>query len=146
MNVDLQRELFGEGVASLVSGVVLAVALFVLTFVSYAVGVFQVSGGVVFVAWDAAIVGAIGAAWVGIRRDGLAYAWLVTLAALYGARADHVFLGLSGRTLREQFGLLLRLDAFVYLFGQAVAIGTLAFVVGVLGQWAWATTRSETKP
>ena len=143
MQIDLQRELFGEGVASLSNGVILAVALFVLTFVSFAIGVFQVTGGVVFITWNAAIVGAIGAAWIGIRRDGLAYAWLVTLAALYGARADHVFLGLSGRTLGEQVGLLLRADAFVYLFGQAVAIGTVAFVVGALGQWARTTARGE---
>ena len=105
---------------------------FVLVFVAYATGVFDIAGGVVFLAGHAAGVGVLGAAWLAVRRAGLVAAWAAVYAALLGYSADHYLLGLSGRPLAERVVALFGLDGLVYLGVQALVLGTIAWVIGVL--------------
>lgn len=145
MNIDVDPRalVVGRGREDLRDGVVVAVSLFVLTFASYALGVFSLEGGAVFLARDAAIVGAIGAGWLGGWRSGLLPAWLVAYGALLGAHADVVFRGLEHRPLGERLLVFLELDALAYLAVQAVVVGTLAYAVGWLAGWAIDRVRTE---
>jgi hypothetical protein len=111
----------------------LPAVLFVLTFTAYALDVFQVSGGVVFLAAHAALVGMVGAAWVGYHRAGLVVAWVTTYAALLGQSADHYFLGQSpSHSLTDRAAAFLQPDGLVFLGVEALVLGTLAFLFGVL--------------
>jgi hypothetical protein len=110
----------------------LAAGLAVATFAAYALGVFAVSGGVVFLPGDAALVGLVVAGWIGYRGGGLAVAWLVAAAPLFGFRADWAFLGLPGRPLAGQLAYLLDPEGLAVLGVTAVVVGTLGFVVGRL--------------
>jgi len=111
----------------------LPAVLFVLTFTAYALDVFQVSGGVVFLAAHAALVGMLGAAWVGYRRAGLVVAWVTTYGALLGQSADHYFLGQSpSHSFADRMAAFLQPDGLVFLGVEALVLGTLAFLLGVL--------------
>lgn len=112
------------------------VGVFALTFLAYAVGLFDVAGGVVFLAADAAVVGLVGAASFGYRRSGLAFGWLAAYAPLLGYSADHYFLGLSGRPLTERLAAFLSPDGLVFLGVEALVIGTVAWTVGVGAAYA----------
>ncbi|GAB3695539.1 hypothetical protein [Halorubrum pallidum] len=111
-------------------------ACFALVFTAYAVGAFEISGGVVFLAGHAAAVGVLGAAGLAVRREGLIAAWATVYAALLGYSANHYLLGLSGRSLVERIVALLGLDGLVYLGVQALVFGTLAWAIGVGGALA----------
>lgn len=128
----LRHVLFGSAPRQRSVPLALAAVLFGVTFAAYALDVFQVAGGVVFLPGHAAVVGALGAAWVGYRRSGLALAWLVAYAALLGYNADHSFLGLSGRSFAERAGAFLRLDGLVFLGVEALVLGTLGFLGGMV--------------
>jgi len=108
----------------------LAVGLFALTFAAYAVEVFAVTGGVVFVPGDAALVALVPAAWLGCARDGLLGAWLVATGAFLGYRAYHAFLGLSSRTLAEQAAFFVEPEGLFVAALFGVVAGSLAFPVG----------------
>jgi len=105
---------------------------FVVTLLAYATGVFTVSGGVVFLARHAALVGVAAAAVLGYRRAGLVAAWLGAYAALLGQSADHYLLGLSYATPVEGLGALLQPDGLAFLAVQALVLGTLAWGAGRL--------------
>lgn len=128
----LRRLLVGRDRSGPRQYLVVPVALFIAIFTAYALDIFAVSGGVVFLPWDAAVVGCVVAGWVGHRRDGLAFAWLVAYASLLGYHADHALLGLSRRPLAERLAYFVRLDGLAYLAVEALVLGTLAFVVGRL--------------
>jgi hypothetical protein len=104
--------------------------LFVGVFAAYAVGAFEVSGGVVFLAGDAAVVGVLAAAVLAYRRAGLALAWATAYGALLGYNADHYLLGLSGRSLGGRVAAFLGPDGLVFVGVQALALGTLAWIAG----------------
>ena len=116
---------------------------FLGVFVGYAVGVFEVVGGVVFLPWDAAVAGVLVAAVLAHRGDGLAVAWVVVYAALLGYSADHYLLGLSGRPLLERVAALLGVDGLVYLGVQALVLGTLAWIGGTVAARVAATVRDR---
>ncbi|WP_256402456.1 hypothetical protein [Halorubrum salinum] len=105
-------------------------ACFALVFVAYAVGAFEIGGGVVFLAGHAAAVGVLAAAGLAVRRGGLIAAWATVYAALLGYSANHYLLGLPGRPLAERLVALFDLDGLVYLGVQALVLGTLAWVIG----------------
>jgi hypothetical protein len=109
-----------------------AVGVFAATLAAYALELFAVSGGVVFIPSDAATVGVIAGVWIGYARRGLLAAWLVAYAALLGYHADHAFFGLSGRGFGDQFAYFVELEGLVFLAVEAVVLGTLAFIVGGL--------------
>lgn len=109
---------------------------FVVTFLAYATGVFAVSGGVVFIAEQAALVGIAAATVLGYRRAGLAMAWAGSYAALLGYHADHYLLGLSYAAPAARLGAFLQPDGLVFLAVQALVIGTLAWGGGRLVEWA----------
>lgn len=105
---------------------------FLVVFAAYAAGVFTISGGVVFLAGDAAVVGVVAAAALAYRRAGPAVAWLTVYASLLGYSADHYLLGLSGRSLGERVVALLGIDGLVFVGIQALVLGTLAWIVGTV--------------
>lgn len=109
---------------------------FLMTLLAYATGVFAVSGGVVFLAGQAALVGLTVAAILGYRRAGLAMALLGTYAALLGHHADHYLLGLSYAAPAVRLGAFLEPDGLVFLGVQALVIGTLGWGAGRLVDWA----------
>ncbi|WP_336360618.1 hypothetical protein [Haladaptatus sp. ZSTT2] len=108
-----------------------AFTLFSFTFAAYAVGVFRVTGGVVFIPYDAAVVAVLAAFGVGYVRRGLLVSWIFAYACLLGFHTDHVFLGLSHRSLPSRLGSFLQLDGLGYLAIEALILGTLAFFVGM---------------
>ncbi|QAU13520.1 hypothetical protein EKH57_12815 [Halorubrum sp. BOL3-1] len=105
---------------------------FAVVFAAYAVGVFAIAGGVVFVPFDAAALGVVAAVALAYRRDGLIPAWLTVYAALLGYSANHSFLGLSGRSLVERAAAFLSPDGLVFLGVEALVFGTVAWLVGTL--------------
>ncbi|MFD1512548.1 hypothetical protein [Halomarina rubra] len=109
--------------------VALSLVGFVVTFALYAVGVFSVSGGVVFIPSHAAVVGMLAAAAAGLARGGLVAAWTVSFGVLYGFRADHVFLGLSYRPLLGRVAIFVEPESLAVYGIEAVIVGTIPFVV-----------------
>lgn len=115
---------------------VFVATLAVTTFLAYAVGVFQVEGGVVFLPGDAAVVGLLGAAIFAYQRRGLLFAWLVVFGALLAFNADHYLLGLSGRSISERVIAFLQPDGLVFLGVAALVLGTLGWAAGVVASLA----------
>ena len=107
-------------------------AVFVSVFAAYAAGVFRVSGGVVWLAGEAAAVGVLAAGWLAYRGYGMAFAWVIVYAALLGFNADHYLLGLSGRSLAERTIAFLGPDGLAVVGIQAIVLGTLAWIVGAV--------------
>lgn len=119
-------------------------AAFVVTFVAYALGIFYVSGGLVFIPYYAAVVGMLVACWVGYRNGGLVIGWVVTYASLLGYRADHAFIGISRRPLLYRISYFFRLDGLAAFAVEGVILGSLAFVVGYLLRLGIDLARSRT--
>lgn len=110
-----------------------AVALvFLATLAAYAVGVFRIQGGVVWLAGDAALLGVLAAVALAYRGRGLLVAWAAVYAALLGYGADHYLLGIAHRPVTERLAALLALDGLAFLAAEAVALGTLAWACGAL--------------
>ena len=120
---------------------VLAVGGFATAIAGYALDVFGVSGGVVFVPFHAAVFGMGAACLLGGLRRGLLFARVAAYAALLGYQADHAFFGLSGRTLGEQFAYFLEPDGLAVLALMVVVLGTPAFVAGSLARLCVDTVR-----
>ncbi|WP_128903904.1 hypothetical protein [Halorubrum amylolyticum] len=104
--------------------------LFLVVFAAYALGIFEIGGGVVFLAGQAALVGVVAAAGLAFRRAGLALAWAAVYAALLGYNAVHYLLGLSGRSWEGRVAALLAVDGLVFVGVEAFVLGTLAWVAG----------------
>ena len=115
---------------------------FALVFAAYAIGVFEVTGGVILIAGDAAVAGLLAAAAVAARRDGLLASLTTGYAALLGHRADHYLLGLSGRSLGGRFAALLAVDGLAVLGAAALAAGGLGWLAGTAGRLAVGRVRS----
>ncbi|GAA0531265.1 hypothetical protein ABNG02_01780 [Halorubrum ejinorense] len=96
----------------------------------------SISGGVVFLAGQAAVLGVLVAAVLAYRRAGVALAWATVYGALLGQNADHYLLGLPGRPLGERVVALVGLDGLVFVGVEALALGTIAWVVGAGGRLA----------
>ena len=120
----------------------LALGVFVTSFVAYSLGIFSVSGGLVWIPMYAVIVGMIAGCWVGYSQSGLLSAWVVTYTSLLGYHADHAVSQLSGFT--EQFVYFVRPDGLVFLGVEAIVFGTVAFLLGSLMRWGIHLFRSET--
>jgi hypothetical protein len=114
----------------------LVLGVLVGTFGAYAVGLFQVTGGVVVLPGDASVVGGVAAAGFGFRRAGLLPAWLAHFAAFLGFRADWAFLGLSSHSLAGKLAFLADPVGLAVLGVAALLGGTLGFGAGALGRWA----------
>lgn len=122
----------------------LALGVFVTTYVAYALGIFSVSGGIIWIPFYAVIVGMIAGCWVGHSQRGLLFAWVVIYTSLLGYHADHAVSQLSG--FIEQLAYFLRPDGLVYLGVEAIVFGTLAFLMGSLVRWGIDSFRSEAVP
>lgn len=118
-----------------------AILLGVLTFLAYAIGVFEVSSGVLVVPGDATLVSLVAAGGVGYRRGGVAVAWLVAVAPQLGFRADWAFFGLSSRSLGGQLAFLFDPVSLAVSAVIALVFGTLGFGVGALARWTTALLR-----
>lgn len=127
-----------------VPALLLAAGTFVVSFAAYALGVFTVPGGVVWIPFPAAVVGTVAACWVGYDRRGLAFGWLVTCTSLLGFHADHALFGLSSRSPGERLAYVVRPDGLAFLGVEGVVLGTLAFAVGSLLHWGVDSVRTGT--
>lgn len=119
------------------------ILLFVGVFAAYALEIFEISGGVVFLAGEAALVGVVAAAFLAYRRAGLAFAWIAVYTALLGYNADHYLLGLSGRSLGERVAAFLEIDGLVFVGIEALVLGTLAWIVGTIAVRVVAVVRDR---
>jgi hypothetical protein len=104
------------------------------TFGAYALGVFQVSGGVVVLPGAATLVGFVVAVGVGARRRGLLVAWGSLFAAYIGFQAEWAFLGLSSHSLGGKLAFLFDPVGLAVLGVASLIIGTVGFAVGYLGR------------
>jgi len=121
----------------------LPLATFPVALAGYAVGLFEMSGGVVVLQMHAALVGGAAAAWVGVGRGGLLPAWLAVYGALLGGAADHYVLSQSTGSLGQRLLDLLGPDGLVVLGVEALVVGTLAYGLGRLGRVAYRTARGS---
>ena len=112
-----------------------AAGLLLATFAAYALGLFQVTGGVIVLPEDATLVGFVAAAGIGLRRNGLLVAWALPFAAYLGFRADWALLGLSSHSFTGKIAFFFDPVGLAVLAVAAIVIGTLGFVVGCLFQW-----------
>jgi len=103
---------------------------FALVFVAYAVGVFEVAGGVILLAGDATVAGVLAAVALAVRERGVIASWATVYAALLGHRADHYLLGLSGRSLGDRVVAFFGVDGLAVLGVAALAAGTVGWVAG----------------
>lgn len=122
-----------------------AIALGVLTFGAYALGVFRITGGVIMFPGDAAVVGLVAAALVGYQYGGLVFAWVTAYAPLLGFQADWAFFGLSGRSLSGKLAFFLNPEGLVVNVMFALAFGTLGFGAGALARRTGASLRAATE-
>jgi len=109
-----------------------ASVIFVGTFLAYALGLFTVDGGVVFLPVDATSVGLIVAAGIGYRRGSLLVAWGTLFAAYLAFHAEWAFLGLSSHSLTGKLAFLFDPVSLVIFTVASVFFGTTAFAVGYL--------------
>lgn len=114
---------------------------FAVVFGAYALGLFAIAGGVVFLPGEATLAGLALAAGLAVAGRGLLLAWLTVYAALLGSAADHYLLGLSGRPFGERLVALLGPDGLAFYAVAALALGTLAWGAGRLVLWGVASTR-----
>ena len=104
------------------------------TFGAYALGLFQVSGGVIVLPAAATLVGFVVAVGVGARHGGLLVAWLGPFAAYLGFRADWAFLGLSSHSLGGKLAFFFDPVGLAVLGVATLVIGTVGFGIGYLGR------------
>lgn len=125
-----------QSVSTLSLYVCFAVGILFATSTAYAVGLFQVTGGVIILPADATLIGLIAAVGIGSRRGGLAFAWLAHFAAYTGFRADWAFLGLTGHSLAGKLAFLFDPVGLTVLAVATLIIGTVGFTIGYLAQWS----------
>lgn len=107
-----------------------AVGLLLATFAAYALGLVQVTGGVIVLSGDATLVGFVTAAVIGLRGGGLVVAWLLPFAAYLGFAADWALLGLSSQLFAGKPAFLLEPVGLAVYAVAAIVVGTLGFAVG----------------
>lgn len=117
--------------------------LLLATFAAYALGLFQVTGGVIVLPEDATLVGFVAATGIGLRRGGLLVAWLLPFAAYLGFRADWALLGLSSHSFAGRLAFFFDPVGVAVLAVAAIVIGTLGFAVGYLFQWCIGALRQD---
>lgn len=118
-----------------------AVPVFLVVFAAYAIGVFHIAGGVVFIPFQGAALGFLVGTSLAVLGRGLVHSWLVFYASLLGYGADHYLLGLSGRSLLERVVAFLSPDGLVYYAVLTLVLGTLAWLVGALARWVVESAR-----
>jgi len=96
-------------------GVLFAVGILIATFTAYALGLFQVTGGVIVLPADATLVGFVAAVGIGSRRGGLVFAWLAHFAAYAGFRADWAFTRPLATSLAGKLAFLSTRSAWLFL-------------------------------
>lgn len=116
-------------------GVLFATGISVATFVAYALGLFEVTGGVVVLPQDATLVGFVAAVGLGSRRGGLCFAWLAHFGAYLGFRADWAFVGLSSHSLAGKVAFLLDPVGLLVHAVATLVIGTAGFGLGYGYRW-----------
>ncbi|MFC5368302.1 hypothetical protein [Salinirubrum litoreum] len=129
--------LFGSGPLTArwrrLAGVALGLAL--VTFTGYELGVFAVSGGVVFVPAHAALVCLLAAGWAGYAREGLLGGWLLAVATLLGWQAEWAT-EISARPLVERIAYVVEPTGLAVLAVLGAILAVLGFSVGAVGRWS----------
>jgi hypothetical protein len=121
----------------------LPLAAFLVTFAAYATGVFTVTGGVVFIPGDAALLALAVCLGLGYRRAGAVLVWLTAYGAFLGFRADHAFMGLSYRSRLEQLVYFLEFEGLTVLAIEGLVVGTIGAAVGYVASLAVETLQEH---
>ena len=116
---------------------VLAMGLFLVSFVAYATDVVAVSGGVVWAPAHAVALGLLAGYAIGVGRGGLLFAWLVTYASLLGHFGYSAAIQGADGSPFDRLGALVRFDALVFYGVEAVVFGTVAFALGTVSGWGY---------
>lgn len=134
MSTSLTEALIGRGDRwpRFVFGVLLGIVAFTVSFVGYAIGVFSIPGGIVWIPGDAALVGMAAALFVGYLRRGVLVAWLVTYASLLGYAAQRSLFGYSNTTNWEKLAYFFDPETLVVLALESLVLGVIAYTVGML--------------
>lgn len=110
-----------------------ALAMGVLTALAYADGLFERSGGIVFLPFHAALAGPLAAGVVGYDRGGLALGWPGAYAPYLGRQVTWRFRWLSGtRTLTDRLGFVLDPAGLAYCALFAAVVGGVGYTPGRL--------------
>jgi len=125
---------------------VLVVSLPVGTFTAYALGLVEVSGGVIILPGAATLIGFIIAVCLGIGRRGLLVACASLFAAYIGFQAEWAFLGLSSHSLAGKLAFLFDPVGLAVFGIAALIIGTVGFGVGSLGRVSFERLGWQTGP
>lgn len=124
----------------------LALGVFATTFGAYALGVFSVSGGLIWIPLHAALVGLIAGCWVSYTQRGLVFACVVVYASLLGVHAHRTVSQVSGQGFIDPLVSLVSLDDLVFFAVEAIVLGLLAFVLGSLARWGFHAVQGEATP
>jgi len=112
---------------------VLGLSLFGVTFLAYEFEIFYHSGGVVFIPFQAAIVGGIAAFWTGYSRNGLVAGWGLTYLSLLGMQAEWAT-EISPRPLFDRIASIVQPDGLVALGIIGIIVAVVGFTVGTLAR------------
>lgn len=122
----------------------LAVVAFTISVVGYAVDVFSIPGGIVWIPGDAALVGVAGAVVVSYARGGVLPAWLVTYASLLGYAAQRAHFGYSNTPLREELGYFFDPESLVVFALEGLVLALVAVAIGAVLRVSVETVRGHT--
>lgn len=122
----------------------LAVATFAISFVGYAVDVFVIPGGVVWIPGDAALVGVVAGIAVAYAGGGVLPTWLVTYASLLGYAAQRAHFGYSNTTLREELGYFFDLESLFVFALEGLVLALIGVVIGAVLRASIETVRRHT--
>ena len=137
VSLDLRTVAIGRGRSRRRRSVLVLVAIlvFITSFGGYALEVFAVSGGLVWIPFHAAVVGMLAAGWVGFRGEGLVVGWVLTYSSFLGWHADWALFEISRRPLTARLAYFTRLDGLAALGIEALVLGTAAVAVGTVARW-----------
>lgn len=124
--------------------VLLALVAFTISFVGYAIDVFVIPGGVVWIPGDAALVGVCAAILVGYRHGGVLAAWLVAYASLLGYSAQRALFGYANSSLSEELAYFFDPESLAVLALEGLVLGVVAVAVGSLLRAVVDTVRRTT--
>ncbi|MFB6352915.1 MAG: hypothetical protein ABEJ92_02400 [Halobacteriales archaeon] len=118
-------------------------ALLAATAALYAVRVFDVSGGLVWVPVHAAVVGFVAAALAGYARRHVVAGLGLAYAPFLGFHLEWALVEISRRPLADRLAYLVRLDGLAALGLEAVVVGAVGYGLGRLARRAAGSLRQS---
>lgn len=120
----------------------LGLVLFGVTFVAYELDIFSHSGGVVFIPFHAAVVGAVAAFWAGYSRNGLIVGWGLAYFSFLGWQAEWAT-DISPRPLIDRVASIFQLDGLLALAIIGIVVAVIGFTAGTLAEKLITTVQTD---